>query len=88
MIRNTLGAVGITAVGAVLFGARASWMPTMLYFSAVYLSAAPRMSDESVLTWPIQSGPQPGAWAAALALFVLGSALYALRGARPEGPRA
>jgi hypothetical protein len=89
MVRNTLGAVGITAVGAVLFGARASWMPTMLYFSAVYLSAAsPRMSTETVLTWPTQSGPQPGAWAAALALFVLGSALYALRGARPEGPRA
>jgi hypothetical protein len=89
MVRNTLGAVGITAVGAVLFGARASWMPTMLYFSAVYLSAAsPRMSGETILTWPMQPGPQHGAWAAALALHVLGSALYVARGARPEGPRA
>ncbi|MFD9505310.1 hypothetical protein [Streptomyces mirabilis] len=87
MVRNTLGAVGITAAGAVLFGARASWMPTMLYFSAVYLSASPRMSGETILTWPMQTGPQTGAWAAALALYVLGSALYAVRGARPQGPR-
>jgi hypothetical protein len=88
MVRNTLGAVGITAAGAVLFGARASWMPTTLYFSAVFLSAAsPRVSKETVLAWPTQTGPQHGAWAAALALFVLGTALYAVRGARPEGPR-
>ncbi|MFJ5267583.1 hypothetical protein [Streptomyces sp. NPDC088358] len=88
MVRNTLGAVGVTALGAVLLGARAGWMPTTLYFSAVYLSAAsPRMRSATVLTWPVQAGPQRGAWAAALALFVLGAGLYAVRGARPEGPR-
>ncbi|MFE5138272.1 hypothetical protein ACFRDV_11400 [Streptomyces fagopyri] len=88
MVRNTLGAVGVTALGAVLFGARAAWMPTTLYFSAVYLSAAsPRMRAATVLAWPVQTGPQRGAWAAALALFVLGAGLYAVRGARPEGPR-
>ncbi|MEU1531163.1 hypothetical protein [Streptomyces fagopyri] len=88
MVRNTLGAVGVTALGAVLFGARASWMPTTLYFSAVYLSAAsPHLRDATVLAWPVQTGPQHGAWAAALALFVPGAVLYAVRGARPEGPR-
>ncbi|WP_405831683.1 hypothetical protein [Streptomyces sp. NBC_01176] len=88
MVRNTLGAVGVTALGAVLLGARAGWMPTTLYFSAVYLSAAsPRMRHATVLSWPVQAGPQRGAWAAALALFVLGAGLYAVRGARPEGPR-
>ncbi|MGW3631276.1 hypothetical protein ACWD7F_14090 [Streptomyces sp. NPDC005122] len=87
-VLNTLGAVGVAALGAVLFDARAAWMPTMLYFSAMYLSAAsPRMREATVLAWPLRTGPQLGAWAAALALFVLGAGLYAVRGARPEGPR-
>ncbi|MET7696723.1 hypothetical protein [Streptomyces sp. NPDC005485] len=89
MVRNTLGATGLTALSAVLCGARVSWLPTTLYFSAVYFSAsAPRMRARTALTWPLQSGPQLGAWAVALALFVIGTALYAGRGARPEGPRA
>ncbi|WP_369236626.1 hypothetical protein AB5J56_29195 [Streptomyces sp. R21] len=89
MVRNTLGASGLTALSAVLIGARLSWLPTTLYFSTVYFSAsAPRMRTETALTWPMQSGPQHGAWAVALALFVIGTALYAARGARSEGPRA
>ncbi|WP_406837298.1 hypothetical protein ACICHK_15035 [Streptomyces sp. AHU1] len=88
MVRNTLGAVGITAGGAVLIGARLSWMPTTLYFSAVYLSAAsPRVNNATVVGWLVQPGPQHGAWAAGLVLFVTGTALCAARGARPEGPR-
>ncbi|MET7593762.1 MULTISPECIES: hypothetical protein [unclassified Streptomyces] len=88
MVRNTLGAVGLTAAAAVVTGARASWLPTTLYLSSVYLSAAsPRVRNETVLAWPLQSGPQPAAWGVALALFVSGSALCAWRGARPEGPR-
>lgn len=89
MVRNTLGAIGITAASAVLLGARLSWMPTTLYFSAVFLSAAsPRVEKATVLAWFMQPGPQRGAWAVGLALFVLGTALYAARGSRPEGPRA
>lgn len=88
MVRNTLGAIGITAGGAVLVGARLSWMPTTLYFSAVYLSASsPRVNKATVTGWLIQPGPQHGAWAAGVALFVIGTALCAARGARPEGPR-
>ncbi|WP_234021035.1 hypothetical protein [Streptomyces sp. 142MFCol3.1] len=89
MIRNTLGAVGITAAAAVLIDARLSWMPPTLYFGAVYLSASsPRVSNATVLAWSMQPGPQRGAWVVGLALFVIGTALYAARGARPEGPRA
>ncbi|MER5475074.1 hypothetical protein [Streptomyces sp. NPDC002685] len=89
MVRNTLGAVGLTATAAVLLGARLSWMPTTLYFGAVYLSASsPRVSNATVLAWFMQPGPQRAAWAAGLALFVIGTALCAARGARPEGPRA
>lgn len=38
MTRNVLGATGITALAAVVIGARLSWLPAMLYFSTVYLS--------------------------------------------------
>lgn len=41
----------------------------------------------TVWAWPVQPGSQPGAWAAALTAFALGAAGYAVRGARPEGPR-
>ncbi|MEU1194612.1 hypothetical protein ABZ446_00085 [Streptomyces sp. NPDC005813] len=89
MVRNTLGAVGVTAAAAVVIGARLSWMSPTLYFSAVYLSAtSPRVNKTTVLSWSMQPGPQRGAWAVGLALFVIGTALYAARGARPEGPRA
>ncbi|MFF3610470.1 hypothetical protein [Streptomyces sp. NPDC002580] len=88
MVRNTLGAVGIAAGASVLLGARLSWMPTALYFSAVYLSASsPRVSHATVLAWSMQPGPQRGAWAVGIGLFVAGTALCATRGARPEGPR-
>ncbi|WP_326775728.1 hypothetical protein [Streptomyces sp. NBC_01445] len=83
MIRNVLGATGITALAAVVIGARLSWLPAMLYFSTVYLSfSSPRMREATVLSWPMQTGLQRGAWAAALMLFALGGALYARRGAR------
>ncbi|MFE1285284.1 hypothetical protein [Streptomyces sp. NPDC058751] len=88
MVRNTLGAIGITAGWAVLVGARLSWMPTTLYFSAMYLSGtSSRVNNATVVGWIVQPGPQHGAWAVGLALFVAGTALCAARGARPEGPR-
>lgn len=89
MVRNTLGAVGVTALAAVLFGARVAWMPTMLYFSAVYLSAAsPRTREATVLAWPVQAGPQLGAWAAALALYVLGPGCTRHVAPAPKDPAA
>jgi hypothetical protein len=87
MVRNTLGAVGITAASAALIGARLSWLPTFTYLSAIYL-AAPRTQGSwtTVWAWPMQPGPQLGAWAAAAAVFVTGAALYAWRGSLREGP--
>ncbi|MEV6399888.1 hypothetical protein AB0M39_34735 [Streptomyces sp. NPDC051907] len=87
MARNTLGAVGITAAAATLIGARLSWMPTFAYLSAVYLGAPRTPSGWATLwAWPMQPDAQPGAWAAAGTAFAAGSALYAWRGARREGP--
>ena len=85
MVRNVLGATGVTAATAALIGARLSWLPMTVYGGAVYL-AAPHTPGgaASVWAWPMQPGPQVGAWATASALFVAGAALYAVRGARRE----
>ncbi|MEU6667559.1 hypothetical protein [Streptomyces sp. NPDC046727] len=88
VIRNTLGCTGATAASAVLLGARLSWLPTFAYVTAVYLgSGTPHGRAATVWAWPMQPGAEPGAWAAALTAFVLGTTWYAVRGARPEGPR-
>ncbi|MED7827723.1 hypothetical protein [Streptomyces chiangmaiensis] len=42
----------------------------------------------TVWAWPMQPGTQTGSWAAALAAFAVGGALYVVRGARPEGAGA
>ncbi|MGI5369937.1 hypothetical protein C9J60_09400 [Streptomyces sp. A244] len=88
MIRNTLGCVGVTAAASVVLGARLSWLPPFCYVGSVYLASnGVRGPAVTVWAWPMQPGPQPGAWLAAGAAFVAGTALYAVRGARPEGPR-
>ncbi|MFF2202036.1 hypothetical protein [Streptomyces sp. NPDC058145] len=88
VVRNTLGCTGVTAAAAVVLGARLSWLPAFGYVTAVYLaSSGARGRAVTVWAWPMQPGAQPGAWAAALTAFVVGAALYAVRGARAEGPR-
>ncbi|MEV5172199.1 hypothetical protein AB0L10_14175 [Streptomyces flaveolus] len=86
VVRNTLGCTGVTATAAVILGARLSWLPAFAYVTAVYLgSSAARGRAATVWAWPMQPGAEPGAWAVALAAFAVGAALYAARGARPEG---
>lgn len=87
MVRNVLGAAGIALGAAVLVGARLSWLPVTAYLSAVYLSA-PRVPGGAgaLWAWPMQPGPQPGAWAVAAWAYGSGSALYVWRGARGAGP--
>ncbi|MER6032400.1 MULTISPECIES: hypothetical protein [unclassified Streptomyces] len=88
VVRNTLGCTGVTAAAAAVLGARLSWLPAFGYVTAVYLaSSGARGRAVTVWAWPMQPGAQPGAWAAALTAFVVGAALYAVRGARAEGPR-
>ncbi|MGW3627366.1 hypothetical protein [Streptomyces sp. NPDC000880] len=87
MVRNTLGAVGITSASAALIGTRLSRLPAFTYLSAIYLGApGVHGGRAAVWAWPMQPGPQLGAWAAAAAVFIAGSALYAWRGPCREGP--
>ncbi|AKN72505.1 hypothetical protein QR97_24495 [Streptomyces sp. PBH53] len=89
VLRNTLGCTGLTAAAAVLLGARLSWLPAFGYVTAVYLgSTAAEGRAATIWAWPMQPGAQAGAWATAVAAFVAGATLYAVRGARPEGPRS
>ncbi|MDT9688124.1 hypothetical protein Q5762_07110 [Streptomyces sp. P9(2023)] len=83
IVRNTLGSVGVTAAAAALFGARPSWLPMTAYVGSVYVAAPPEPGGTAALwAWPMQPGPQPGAWAVALGAFAGGTALYTWRGAR------
>ncbi|MFE4373240.1 hypothetical protein ACFRMN_34385 [Streptomyces sp. NPDC056835] len=85
MTRNLLGATGIAAASAALLGARLSWLPMTVYLSAVYLSAPrPPGGAGAFWAWPVQPGPQAGAWVSAVAAYGVGAALYAGRGARPD----
>lgn len=88
VIRDLLGCVGVAAIAAVVVGARLSWLPAFCCVGAVLLASG-RMRGRTVTVgvWPAQPGQEAGAWLAAGAVFVLGTALYAARGSRPEGPR-
>ncbi|KOU67364.1 hypothetical protein ADK57_17180 [Streptomyces sp. MMG1533] len=90
MIRNMLGSAGLTTAAAALLGARLSWLPAFGYVSAVYLGSAGArgLVGTAVWAWPVQPGGERGAWAAALAAFAVGGALYVVRGARAEGAPA
>ncbi|NBM20046.1 hypothetical protein [Streptomyces sp. GC420] len=86
LVRNTVGAVGVTAAAARVVGARPSWLPATAYLGAVFL-AAPRAhgAAAAVWAWPLRPGPEPAAWAVAGAVLLCGGALY-VRGARPLHP--
>ncbi|MEU5630307.1 hypothetical protein ACH47C_01880 [Streptomyces rishiriensis] len=88
-LRTLLGCVGVTAAAAVLVGARLSWLPAFCCVGAVHLaSGGVRGWAVTVWAWPTRPGQEAGAWLAAGAVFVLGTALHAALGPRPESPRA
>ncbi|MGW2843731.1 hypothetical protein [Streptomyces sp. NPDC001274] len=81
MVRNVLGSTGVTVASAALLGARPSWLPMTVYGSAVYLAAPNEPGRAAALwAWPLQPGPEAGAWAVAVAAYGAGAALLAVRG--------
>ncbi|MFB6816870.1 hypothetical protein ACFCV8_20230 [Streptomyces sp. NPDC056347] len=81
MVRNVLGSTGVTAASAALFGARSSWLPMTVYGGAVYLAAPDVPGGAAALwAWPLQPGPESGAWLVAGAAYAAGAALLAVRG--------
>ncbi|MDX3803876.1 hypothetical protein PV723_35100 [Streptomyces sp. AK04-3B] len=89
VIRNLLGGVGLTAAGAALLGARLSWLPASCHVGVAFLAAdSAHGRAVAAWAWPTPPGQSAAAWWAAGTAFVLGAGLYAVRGARPEGPSA
>ncbi|BFO21584.1 hypothetical protein SHKM778_79720 [Streptomyces sp. KM77-8] len=88
MIRNTLGCAGLAAGAVAVLGARLSWLPVFAYVSAVYMgSVSARGTLVPVWAWPVRPAGEQAAWVTAVVLLVAGTALYTVRGARPEGWR-
>lgn len=88
VLRNLLGCTGLVAASAVLLGARRSWLPACAYVGTVYpASEGVRGRAVTLWAWPAQAGDVTAAWVVAGCACVLGTALYVVRGARPEGPR-
>jgi hypothetical protein len=86
MVRNLLGAMGVTALAVSVIGARLSWLPMFAYGGAAVLLGPPEPGGtRAVWHWLMQPGPQTAAWGTAVAAFVAGTALYALRGPRRTG---
>ncbi|MER7006739.1 sigma factor [Dactylosporangium sp. NPDC000555] len=85
LLRNTLGCVGLVALGATLLGARLAWLPVFGYVCAVY-GAAPRQIGgvTGVWAWPAQPSSVTTSWLTAGALFAIGTLWYAARGAQRD----
>jgi hypothetical protein len=88
MVRNMLGAVGVTALAVTVIGARLSWLP-MFSYGAVALLIGPREPGNAgaLWLWLTQPGTQLPAWCTAVAAFALGTTVYAMCGPRRSGDR-
>ncbi|MEO3975790.1 hypothetical protein [Streptomyces sp. CAU 1734] len=84
MVRNTLGAAGLAAIGAVVLGARLSWLPPLMY-PAMALPQGHQDGRVAALARMAQPDGRWGAWVTAGLLLTAGAALYAWRGARRPG---
>lgn len=80
VLRAVPSAVGLLALGAVLFG-RASWVLPTLVFIPVVLTGAAHSGWQRLATWPLQDPAWLPASEVAAAAAVVGAAAYAYRGA-------
>ncbi|NED96738.1 hypothetical protein G1H11_15620 [Phytoactinopolyspora alkaliphila] len=84
LARNTLGFVGLVAASAPVLGSRLAWVPSFAYAAVVYLAAPkPILTEAAWWTWPLQQWGADLAVLVVVALFVGGTALYVMKGARP-----
>lgn len=83
LLRDVAGLLGLTALSAVVVGARAAWAPVTAYVLVTFLLGLGGGPGVVVWGWAFEpAGSRPAAITAA-ALAATGGVLYALRGARP-----
>lgn len=84
IVRDVLGLAGITAITAAAAGARASWIPGLVW-TLVALFSGPDAHElpTALATWMAQPSSVVASWACALTLAAAGVLSHARWGARP-----
>ncbi|MDQ1643928.1 MAG: hypothetical protein QOJ50_112, partial [Cryptosporangiaceae bacterium] len=80
--RDSLGMLGLGALGAAVLGGQAAWTVPFLWFSAALFAPLGPGARYQALTWLLQPSGTPAATWTAIVLGVTGTAIYALAGAR------
>jgi hypothetical protein len=83
-LRNLVGLLGITALGAVVAGARLAWCAPVGWACAGAALGARDQDWLLPLTWPVQAGEAPVAGALAIGLVLVGAGLHIALGARAD----
>ena len=82
VLRAALGAVGLLALGAVLFAERAAWVVPTLCLTPLVLTGAADRGPAQYASWPLQDSSWLPAAAVAVVLALVPATAYAWRGAR------
>jgi len=82
VLRNAAGLLGLTGLAATLFGGQFGWtLPLAWAMTAAFV---PRIAGQvyDIVAWPMAAADAVAAWWTAGLLFVVGTAAYAMVGAR------
>ncbi|MGM1060352.1 hypothetical protein [Saccharothrix sp. Mg75] len=82
VLRDVAGFGGLAALGAVLFGARAAWVPPTAWAGATLVVPPGERWAERVLTWHVQPAGTTAATLTAVVLGVTGLLAYSAVGCR------
>lgn len=83
VLRDLAGLIGITALGAALFGAAASWVLPLIWTLVAMMplmGAVRPVALQQILTWPIQLGEVRPVAIAVAVMTMAGVVLYGRRG--------
>ncbi|MCW2502524.1 MAG: putative secreted protein [Actinomycetia bacterium] len=80
--RDSLGMLGLGALGAAVLGGQVAWTVPFLWFSVALFAPLGPEARYQALTWLLQPSGTPVATWTAIILGVTGTAIYALAGAR------
>lgn len=80
-VRNTLGLTGIAALGGTLLNAQWGWTPVFAYAIFAFRGGTVAPGEYASWAWSLQPARAPEAAIIALALFAIGTAVHASKGA-------
>lgn len=83
LLRDTAGLLGLTALSAVVLGARTAWAPVTTYLLLTLLLGTAGGRGSAVWMWAFEAVDSRSAAITSAVLFLVGCVAYAVRGARP-----